>query len=220
MIHQFKKTGLIILILLTIQQIAMAQNNYDSQWKSVEKLENNGKTKDAQAAVEKIIESARKDNNTTQIVKASLYKYKYMMTLEEQSEVKIVNEIKSNIAQSTGNEKAILQSILAELYFQYFNQNSWKFQNRTETAEKQSDDFQTWDLKTLFKEINKNYSASLENKTLLQNTKIAEFTEILNKEKSSRLLRPTLYDLLANRAIDYFGDTKSNIDQPADKIRY
>ena len=56
MIHQFKKTGLIILILLTIQQKAMAQNNYDSQWKSVEKLENNGKTKDAQAAVEKIIE--------------------------------------------------------------------------------------------------------------------------------------------------------------------
>jgi uncharacterized protein YfaS (alpha-2-macroglobulin family) len=216
MIHQFKKTGLIILILLTIQQIAMAQNNYDSQWKSVEKFENNGKTKDAQAAVEKIIESARKDNNTTQIVKASMYKYKYMMTLEEQSEVKIVNEIKSNIAQSSGSEKAILQSILAELYFQYFNQNSWKFQNRTETAEKQSDDFQTWDLKTLFKEINKNYSASLENKTLLQNTKIAEFTEILNKEKSSRLLRPTLYDLLANRAIDYFGDTKSNIDQPAD----
>ena len=30
------------------------------------------------------------------------------------------------------------------------------------------------------------------------------------------MLRPTLYDLLANRAIDYFGDTKSNIDQPAD----
>jgi uncharacterized protein YfaS (alpha-2-macroglobulin family)/ribosomal protein L17 len=194
----------------------MAQNTYDTQWKSIAKLENDGKTKEAQAAVEKIITSAKKENNTTQIVKASLYKYKYMMTLQEQSELKIVTEIKSSIAQASGNEKAILQSILAELYWQYYNENSWKFSNRTETAEKQSDDFQTWDLKTLFKEINKNYVASLENKELLQKTKLEDFKILLNEEKGSKVFRPTLYDLLANRAIDYFNDSKSNIDRPAD----
>jgi hypothetical protein len=34
------------------------------------KLENDGKTKDAKSAVEDIIEKARKDKNTSQIVKA------------------------------------------------------------------------------------------------------------------------------------------------------
>ena len=215
MFNQLKKTGLFILILLTIQQLAMAQTNYDTQWKSVAKFENDGKTKDAQKAVESIIEKARKDKNATQTVKALLYKYRYAMTLEEESEWKIANDLKAEIQKSSGTDKAILQSILAELYFQYFNENSWKFSNRTETDVKQSDDFRTWDLKTLFKEINSYYIASVENAALLQQTKLDSYAPILNQEKGSKVFRPTLYDLLAHRAIDYFNDDKSNLAEPS-----
>ena len=165
----------------------MAQNNYESLWKSVTKLENEGKTKDAQKSVENIIEKARADKNATQVVKSVLYKYKYTMILEEESELKIVNDLKMEIQKSSGIDKAILQSILAELYFQYFNENTWKFSNRTETDEKQSDDFRTWDLKTLFKEINTYYITSLENKALLQQTKLDNYTPILEQQKGSKI---------------------------------
>lgn len=70
MIHQFKKTGLIILILLTIQQIAMAQNNYDSQWKSVEKFENNGKPKDDKLQLKKLLKVHVKQKDTMQNCKS------------------------------------------------------------------------------------------------------------------------------------------------------
>lgn len=215
MTNQFKKIAFIISMLFLINQQTMAQTNYDALWKSVTKLENDGKTKDALAYVESIIEKARKDKNTSQAVKATLYKYRYSMILEENSELKIVEGLKEEISKSSGTDKAVLQSILAELYFQYFNDNSWKFSNRTETEEKQSDDFRTWDLKTLFKEINSYYIASLENKELLQQTKLISYTVILNKEKGSHVFRPTLYDLLANRAIDYFNDDKSNLAEPS-----
>jgi uncharacterized protein YfaS (alpha-2-macroglobulin family) len=215
MTDQFKKSIFFILTLLLINQTTMAQNNYESLWKSVTKLENEGKTKDAQKSVENIIEKARADKNATQVVKSVLYKYKYTMILEEESELKIVNDLKMEIQKSSGIDKAILQSILAELYFQYFNENTWKFSNRTETDEKQSDDFRTWDLKTLFKEINTYYITSLENKALLQQTKLDNYTPILEQQKGSKLFRPTLYDLLANRAIDYFNDDKSNLAEPS-----
>lgn len=215
MFHQLKKAGCLLLLLFLANHSIMAQNNYDAQWKSVTKLESEGKTRDAQKAVESIIEKARKDKNATQSVKALLYKYRYMMTLEENSELKIVEGLKQEIQQSSGADKAVLQSILAELYFQYFNQNSWKFSNRTETDTLQSNDFRTWDLKTLFKEINAYYIASLENKELLQQTKLDAFTPILEQEKGSVVYRPTLYDLLANRAIDYFNDDKSNLAEPS-----
>jgi uncharacterized protein YfaS (alpha-2-macroglobulin family) len=215
MFNQLKKTGLLLLFLFVANQYIMAQTNYETLWKSVTKLENDGKTKDAKSAVEDIIEKARKDKNTSQTVKALLYKYRYNMTLEENSELNIVNDLKAEIAKSSGTDKAVLQSILAELYFQYFNENSWKFSNRTETDEKQSDDFRTWDLKTLFKEINNLYIASLEEKTLLQQTKLDSYTPILNQQKGSQIFRPTLYDLLANRAIEYFNDDKSNIAEPS-----
>ena len=76
MFHQLKKTGLFLLILFMINQHIMAQTNYETLWKSVAKLEKDGKTKDAQKAVESIVEKSRKDKNTTQTVKALLYKYK------------------------------------------------------------------------------------------------------------------------------------------------
>jgi uncharacterized protein YfaS (alpha-2-macroglobulin family) len=215
MFHQLKKTGLLLLILFMTNQHIMAQTNYETLWKSVAKLENDGKTKDAQKAVESIVEKSRKDKNTTQTVKALLYKYKYTMTLEEESELKIVNDLKAEIQKSDGADKAVLQSILGELYFQYFNENTWKFSNRTETDVKQSDDFRTWDLKTLFKEINSYYVASVENKALLQQTKLDNFAPILEQEKGSTVFRPTLYDLLANRAIDYFNNDKSNLSEPS-----
>ena len=215
MIQQLKKTSLFILILFLTNQLTMAQTNYESLWKNITKLENEGKTKDAKDATEIIIIKARSEKNTTQTIKALLYKYRFDMVLEENSELKIVEGLKAEIQLSTGTDKAILQSILAELYFQYFQENSWKFSNRTETDEKQSDDFRTWDLKTLFKEINTYYSASLENKSLLQQTKLETITPILEMQKGSQVFRPTLYDLLANRAIDYFNNDKSNLAEPS-----
>ncbi|MCB0507366.1 MAG: alpha-2-macroglobulin, partial [Bacteroidetes bacterium] len=212
--NQFQKIGLLLLSILFISQYAMAQKDYESKWESVAKLEEEAKTKDALAAVENILQTARKEKNNTQAVKALLHKYKYMMTLEEDAELKIANGIKNEIQQAQGTEKAILQSILAELYYQYFQENTWKFSKRTETDTKQSDDFRTWDLKTLFKEINAYYISSLEQKTLLQQTKLDAYTPILTNQKRSTDYRPTLYELLAHRAIDYFNDTKSNLAEP------
>lgn len=215
MIHELKKTGYLLMIFILINQSIMAQTNYESLWKSVDKLEQSGKTKDALKSVESIIIKARKDKNATQTVKGLLHKYNYMMTLEEESEWKIVNELKNEILQSGGTDKAVLQSILGELYWQYFNENTWKFSNRTTTDEKQSDDFRTWDLKTLFKEINSCYIGSLENAALLQQTKLTNYKDILTEEKGSKIFRPTLYDLLAHRAIDYFNEDKSNLAEPS-----
>ncbi|MDB5228359.1 MAG: alpha-2-macroglobulin [Bacteroidota bacterium] len=203
------------MLLLVIQCRSFAQSNYESLWKSVVKQEEGGMTKDALKTVENILDKSRKENNATQTVKSLLFKYRYMMSLEENSELKIVDDLKKEIDKSSGNDKAILQSILAELYFQYFSANTWKFSGRTETAEKQGDDFRTWDLKTLFKEINKYYLASLENKTLLQQTKLERYSTLLQEQKDSKKYRPTLYDLLAHRAIDYFSDDKSSLAEPS-----
>jgi 5-hydroxyisourate hydrolase-like protein (transthyretin family) len=215
MLSLIRKAVLFIGIFLLTHQQSMAQTNYETLWKSVSKLESEGKTKDALASVENIVLKSRKEKNTTQTVKGLLYKYRYMMTLEEESEVAIVKDLKREIEKSTGTDKAILQSILAELYWQYFDENTWKFSERTETDEKQSDDFRTWDLKTLFKEINSYYIASLENAALLQQTKLDNYKALLSEEKGSKVYRPTLYDLLAHRAIDYFNDDKSNLAEPS-----
>ena len=141
------------------------------------------------------------------------------MTLEEDAQLKIISDFKSEIASATSPTKNVLESYLANLYWQYYQQNRYQFYNRTETEEKvDPTDFRTWDLNTLFYEIGSHFDASLENSAVLQKTSVADFNEILNSQKGSANYRPTLFDLLAHTALDFYKTDENSITRPADKF--
>mgnify|MGYP003666783786 FL=1 len=109
--------------------------------------------------------------------------------------------------------------MLATMYWQYFQQNRWQFYNRTKTAEKVDEaDFRTWDLETLFAEIQTRFSLSLENELMLQLTPISNFEAIIYAIPNSKEFRPTLYDLLANSVLDFYKTDENSISQPAYKF--
>lgn len=49
----------------------------------------------------------------------------------------------------------------------------------------------------------------VKNDDLLKNTSLQNFEAILQKGTNTRQLRPTLYDLLAHRALNYYMDEKT-----------
>ena len=109
--------------------------------------------------------------------------------------------------------------MLANLYWQYFSQNRYKFYNRTKTAEKvDAIDFRTWDLNTLFKEIHTYFKASLESSEKLQEINIDDFAAILSLQKNSKKYRPTLFDLLANNALEFYKSSETSITRPSYKF--
>ncbi|PKA99021.1 uncharacterized protein YfaS (alpha-2-macroglobulin family) [Flavobacteriaceae bacterium MAR_2009_75] len=211
----------LILTLFLYSQMAHAQNNssYETLWKSVQKLESQALTQSALEAVKVISEKAIEEDNSNQIVKTLLYRSKYAMVLEEESQLGIINSFKSEIEKAASPTKNILESYLANLYWQYFQQNRYRFYNRTETQKKvDSTDFRTWDLSTLFKEIDTHFDASLLNKEALQNIDIKKFDYILNNQNNSEDYRPTLFDLLAHTALDFYKSSENNITRPANKF--
>ena len=81
-------------------------------------------------------------------------KSKFNLILEEDAQLTIIADFKTEISKSAPPTKNILKNVLANLYWQYFKNNRWQFYNRTKTAEKvNTEDFRTWDLQTLFNEI-------------------------------------------------------------------
>ncbi|MFS4493604.1 alpha-2-macroglobulin family protein [Maribacter sp. 2308TA10-17] len=211
-----------ILTIILFSQMAQAQKNNDSfetLWKQVEKLEGEALTKSALKVVTSISEKAKKEKNSAQIVKALLYSSKYAMTLEEDAQMKIINDFKSEIAKAESPTKNILESYLANLFWQYFQQNRYQFYNRTKTEVKvDSIDFRTWDLTTLFKEISLHFDASLQNETVLKQTLVFEFDAILHKQDNTQEYRPTLFDLLAHNALSFYKTSENNITRPAEKF--
>ena len=205
-----KKTTITLLIILLFSTISQAQDSFDTLWTDVEKLEVDNLPKSALNIVDKIYEKAEKEKNAPQLVKSLFYKSKFSLNLEEDAQLKIINSFKKHIDKSKFPTKNVLQNILANLYWQYFNQNKYKFYNRTKTTTKiDITDFRTWDLNTLFKEIHIYFNASLKNSEQLQKVTIHDFSEILITQKDANTYRPTLYDFLANNALEFYKSSRS-----------
>ena len=159
------KQVITLFMILFFANFAQAQSNhYEKLWKQVEKLESEGLPKSALDVVEQISKRSIADKNTSQHVKSLLYKSKYALVIEEDAQLKIIIDFKSQIATSEIPTKNILENMLANLYWQYFQQNRYQFYNRTKTQIKvDADDFRTWDLQTLFEEIDLHFQNSLTN---------------------------------------------------------
>lgn len=205
-----------ILMLICFASFSQAQNNFDNQWKKITQLESEGLTKSAAELVDTIYKNAKSSKDKQQQIKALLHKSKYMLILEEDAQLNIVNLFKSEIEDTKDiPTKRLLENMLATMYWQYFQQNRYQFYNRTKTSEKTSDDFRTWDLETLFHEIHVYYQRSLENGLLLQQESLENYNVILNEVKNSKIYRPTLFDLLSHNALQFYKTSENSITNPA-----
>ena len=81
-------------MLICFATFSNAQSNYDNDWEKVSKLEKEGLTKSAAELVDTIYQSAKSAKNKQQQVKALLHKSKYMLILEEDAQLNIVNIFK------------------------------------------------------------------------------------------------------------------------------
>ncbi len=209
----------LILGIIIFAQVGNAQQNdaFQSLWKQVLKMEEEALTKSALKLVETISEKAKTEKNEAQFIKALLYKSKFAMILEEDAQLSIIKNFKTEIEKAESPTKNILHNYLANLYWQYFQQNRYRFYERTTTETKiDTVDFRTWDLTTLFKEIDFHFEASLENDTELQKIPISQFDIILNEQENSEEFRPTLFDLMAHTALDFYTTSENSINTPAD----
>ena len=193
-------------------------SSYEKEWKKVDSLTNKGLNKSALEVVNGIYDKAKSENNAAQFVKAVIHRMKFEQQMEEYSLVKALNKLNEEAKEASFPVKPVLHSIIAESYWRYYENNRWRFYKRTTTTNFDNNDITTWDLKTIFSEVVKNYQASLKNENELKRTPLNVYDEILVKHHNSRKYRPTLYDFLAHRAVDFYMNEEPDITQPAYKF--
>ena len=196
--------------------LTFAQNNYyDRAWKRVDSLVNKaGLTRSALTEVNKIYQQAVKEKNEAQTIKALVYRISLNENISDDNHTAGIRALETAIRQSTQPAKSILQSILAEQYFNYFQENRWRLYDRTRTVNFNKDSIDTWGVEDFHTNIASLYSQSISASTLLKNTSLGRYDPIIVKGNSRRL-RPTLFDLLAHRALDYFRNDERDITRPA-----
>jgi hypothetical protein len=192
-----------------------ANNGYEKNWKKVDSLINKkGLTQSAWNEVNNIYILAKKEKNDAQVIKALMYKMNLQQDNQDDAVKKNINELEEEIKSAQEPAKSILTSILAEMYWNYFQQNRYRFYSRTNTTDFKKTDIATWAIDDFHKKISELYLASLANEKLLQQTKLEPFDAIIIKG-NVRYLRSTLYDLLTHRALEYFKNDERDINKPA-----
>lgn len=204
----------VILCLVFTNTFAQSKK-YDSLWKKVNELiTKKGLPQSALTEVNKIYVLAKKDKQEAQIIKALVYKITLEENQAEDAGQQSIKKLEKETADAAEPSRSILYSLLAETYLSYFQQNRWKLYNRTTTVDFKKDDIATWSADDFHKKISDLYLLSIENEKLLQQTSLAAYDPIILKG-NVRHLRPTLYDLLVHRALDYFRNDERDINRPA-----
>lgn len=217
----FSKKIILLISIITMASTrsnAQQPNDYSKNWKAVEAFEKKGLTKSALKEVMNIFSMAATSGNEVQQVKAAMYQMKYRNMVEEDNKENNIFYIDTLLPKTKAPAKNILLSMQAQLFWSYLQNNRYKFYNRTALAEEKSKDISTWSLTKLTQTIGDIYKASLKNENVLKNTSLAGFTAILDKGKNTATLRPTLYDLLAHRALSYFKSSEADVTKPAYKF--
>ncbi len=214
----FRRIFIYNIFFIAVFNMAKAQPkyNYDAAWKKVDELvTKKGLTESALKEVQVIYNNAKKEKNDAQLIKALVFRVNLQQAKEEDADIKAIQQIEKEILVVDEPVKSILQNLLAEAYWQYLQNNRWKFYNRTNTIQFKKEDIATWTTDDFHQKITALYLASLKEEKLLQQISLEGFEPIIIKG-NMRMLRPTLYDLLANRALDYFEHDERTITKPAD----
>lgn len=188
--------------------VAVDTTSIEYLWEKVYNLEIRGLNRKALTKVNEIYEKVSIDKGGVNVIKALIYRSKFTLLLEDEAQLKTIEGIKTELAQSDskGLLKPMLHSIVAELYLKAFQRNPYLYYNRTETKAKvDSVDFRTWDANTILKEIHNHYQSSLNLTRLQKNMDIEAIQSLLRSDSSASEYHPTLYDFLAHRAVQFYG---------------
>jgi hypothetical protein len=104
------------------------------------------------------------------------------------------------------------------MYWWYYQNNRWKFINRSNTVNFVNTDMQTWTLDYLVFKITDAYRNALANKEGLQKVPVTDYKELIVLGSKPREIRPTLYDFLAHKAIDFYSSSEITLTKPADNF--
>ncbi len=205
---------------LVPQDSKKKMKSFEVEWKQVEQDEQKGLPKSAFSKVSEIYVKAKSEENHSQIIKCVLHKLKYIGQIDEEAFEKAILEIQKEIKISKPVTKQILYSILGEVFSQYYQNNAYTINQRTETKDFKPEKLASYDAKKLIEATVEYYIKSTENLEETKKIELTQIEEILNYKGSpvpnGRYLRPTLYHFLMDRAINYFSTNDHSLIKPAD----
>ncbi|MDO8543248.1 MAG: alpha-2-macroglobulin family protein [Opitutaceae bacterium] len=176
----------------------------DAEWREVESATQQGRPQTAIERLEPIITAALAEKSYAEAVKGIGRKIALQGTIQGNKPEERIVRLQAELAQAPAAMKPMLEGILAHWYWHYFQQNRWRFMQRTQTATAPGPDLQTWDLARILAEIDRHFVAALADEATLKASPIRDWDNLLPIGTVPDNYRPTLFDFLAYEALQFY----------------
>ena len=183
-----------------------AQNYYDQQWKKIEDNYKKGTYKSNLPVVLEIQNQALKDNNSIQLIKSlkaefSINKQTKDDTKNDQNS-KFFSKLLSTESKVKGDEKQLFHILTLEFIKDYYQNNSWKINQKTNIDNADLSQIETWSKLDFKNYLAKNYSELEKENSVLKKIQMQKYKEIFEQSENLDYF-PTLSDWYNYNYIDF-----------------
>lgn len=191
----------------------MTDVQQDPRWVQVDSLTGLGQYATALTATEVILGDASAKDDWRTAFRAWMYRSR-LQGYTGVDQRTVIAQMDSAVSISSTPLKQLLHSVIAEQWWSYYQSQRWAVLDRTNMAEP-TEDPDTWDQATYMQKVIAEYSASLEPAATLEKIPVGELRSLLEHSQADSTLRPTLFDLLAHRALAVFSNSETRLTEPA-----
>lgn len=164
---------------------------------------------------EHLYEEAVRNRNAVLLLRSLMLKTAYSTAIDRDRFPTLIREAENIAAQEQDPAaRCILYSYIGQLYLNFYQDQRYLYDQRT-TLQDYPEDMKTWSGNLFRKKVMHYFRASLVPARILQETPVGRYASILITAPDSASLRPTLYDLLCHRAIDFLASMNSRQPDPA-----
>ena len=185
--------------------IMTSAQSYDDLWKELQDAEKKSLPQTAIKVADRIYQKALKEKNAGQLFKAYLTKASKQEELTPDSAYTHYAQMEEWVKSETDAlNRAVLHSLLAESYADYLSSNSYALSHRTDLTDEVPDDIREWTANLFIQQIDAHAQASLQDETLLLQSKTNQFVPLVIQNEGSKYYGHDMFHLLMKRAISAY----------------
>ncbi len=204
---------------ITLTPIIMPAASRDESWMKIDEALKQGLPKTAIELLLPVESEAVRDRAFAEAARALVQRIALEGVIQGNKPEEKITRLEAAFDAAAPEVRPALDAILAHWYWQYFQQNRWRFMRRTATAEAPGQDFTTWDLPRLFAAIDARYRQALSADMFLRSTPVAAWDRLLDQGTMPDRYRPTLFDFIAQEALQFYTSGEQAAAKPADAFQ-
>ncbi|TVR40182.1 MAG: hypothetical protein EA392_04395 [Cryomorphaceae bacterium] len=182
--------------------------SYSDAWRSIDSLDQRGRYGTAQPLVATLLHRSTAENNPAQARKALLYDLKLRSHLEDAPQETIWPLMRETIEAADFPTREVLQITAGSVLWDQYNQLRWTLKERI--SEVTSDDIRMWSDNDFHRQISSLFQQALSQPEALFALEAGLLTETLSGYPDACSGLPTMLDVLAAEAVDYYLSDETN----------